>query len=150
MAEYKYVSLRDVLKDQAIPKLKFREPRVESDEEPDFDLVSKNVRNPKFPSSPPFQLLGSCSDIPDKGKMKKVAEKKNKIKKKGLRARFSSNLKHSRSDDPLVYVECDEDDADAFDDLKTLSQEMKNFSWEERTIKSNILSESEEEEDEKN
>ncbi|KAG6417375.1 hypothetical protein SASPL_119529 [Salvia splendens] len=124
--QHEYVSLEDVLRDDSIPKLESTEPNVvESQMEA---LLSKNSRNSKFPSSPSCFLLDACSEA-----MKE---------KKGLGDRLSC-LKHSRSDDLLIYAERREEDDDE-DELEILSQEMKNFSWKERIIKSALFSESEE------
>ncbi|KAL1557769.1 hypothetical protein AAHA92_08312 [Salvia divinorum] len=124
--QHKYVSLEEVLGDDSVPKLQSREPNaVECQEE---SLLFKNPTNSKFPSSPSFVLLDSCSS--------EAMEEK-----KGLGGRFSC-LKHSRSDDPLIYAAREEEEDEDDDELEILSQEMKNFSWKGRIT---LFSESEEE-----
>lgn len=151
MAEHKYISLKDVLHNQP-------NPNVDSEDETDFHFDANSEINEKSSSSNPTPfVLGSSSseEICHEGPTGEENEKGKKTKKKkkkevlGKCTRFSS-LKHSRSDDPLVYVELGEDGDGPFasnDDLQILCQEFTNFSWEERAFKSKFLYKSEDEEE---
>ncbi|KAL8050485.1 hypothetical protein ABFX02_06G085100 [Erythranthe guttata] len=145
MSEYKYVSLKDVLRNQSNPKL---EPKVvSSEEEPDFQHVSVMLKN-KFP---PNAASSSSFSVSEKDNGEEAAKKKKRTAKKKKKVGLSSSLKHSRSDDPLVYMEFGGEDGGVFSpgqDLQVLCQELDKFSWEDRnTLKSKFLSESDAEEE---
>ncbi|KAL7107949.1 hypothetical protein ACP275_06G085800 [Erythranthe tilingii] len=153
MSEYKYVSLKDVLRNQSNPKL---EPKVvSSEEEPDFQHVSVMLKN-KFP---PNAASSSSFSVSENDNGEEAAKKKRTTTKKKAAAKkkkkggllSSSSLKHSRSDDPLVYMEFGGEDGGVFSpgqDLQVLCQELDKFSWEDRnTLKSKFLSESDAEEE---
>ncbi|KAK4430691.1 hypothetical protein Salat_0830800 [Sesamum alatum] len=140
MAEHRYISLKDVMKNEANPKFKFKE--FESEEgHHEFFQSPKMSRNPKVVLSNPIpsqlSLVGSCSDILGSG------EKFLGKEKKGVRTCIS--LRHSRSDDPLVYrgFDADEDKFNPNEDFEELSRKIMNLSWEERTLNSNLFLESE-------
>lgn len=117
------------MKNEANPKLKLKELDSEEGHE-----LCHGPNMSKNPSQGKQKFVGN-----EKGKEKKLARKKMAVQ-----TRFAS-LRHSRSDDPLLYVEFDADDGQFIpsEDFEALSQKIKNFSWEERTLNSNLFPEEE-------
>ncbi|KAL2548991.1 hypothetical protein Fot_10521 [Forsythia ovata] len=162
--EYKYISLRDILKKENFPKLNFfKYSPSESEEEHEYPCVQTMA----MPPPSPFAFANSLSDVPENssrissrsevGKKKRVSDKhllskngnNSLINYKGkLLAAPVSSLKRSKSDEPLIYQTFEGNGGAFILDGVEIYFNISFGSWDEKSFKLALLYDDSDDEEE--
>ncbi|KAL2526001.1 Uncharacterized protein Adt_11055 [Abeliophyllum distichum] len=162
--EYKYISLRDILKKEKFPKLNFfKYSPSESEEEHEYPCVQTIA----MPPPSPFAFANSLSDVPEtssQNSSRAELEKKKRVSDKHLLSKNGSNsginykgkllaapvssLKRSKSDQPLIYQTLEGNGGAFILDGVEISFNISFGSWDEKRFKLALLYDDSEDEEE--